>query len=124
VEAGAVHGRPLDHTSILQLLSDKFAGGAPYSDAVARRQPFLTPLSAVLTRAAPRTPAPPAPVLAVPPEPTGPAAQSPPTASAADNARAMQLAAERMIADHPELAGRGLERIAAAAGRGGGSRKL
>ena len=123
VEAGAVHGQPLDHTSILQLLADKFDGGRPYSDAVAQRQPFLTPLSAVLTRAAPRPPAPPAPLFAPAPEPAGAAAQSPPTPSAADNARAMQLAGERMIADHPELAGRGLERIAAAT-RGGGSRKL
>ena len=43
VEPGSVHAPPLDHTSLLQLLADKFAGGRPYSDAVALRQPFLSP---------------------------------------------------------------------------------
>src|SRR5882724_70704 len=119
VEAGAVHARALDHTAILQLLADKFDGGRPYSDAVARRQPFLSPLSAVLTRAAPRPLAPPAPVLAPPPPaPVGLAAQYPPARGAADNAQAMQRAGARMIADHPELAQHGLEHIAAAVGRG------
>jgi len=118
VEPGTVHARPLDHTSILQLLADKFAGGQPYSDAVARRQPFLSPLAAVRTRGAPRAATPPAPALAAPPPvPAALAAQYPPAPTAADNARAMQLAAARLVADHPELAERGLQRIAAAAAR-------
>jgi phospholipase C len=116
VEPGAVHGQPLDHTSMLQLLADKFDGGRPYSDAVARRQPFLSPLAAVLTRAAPRPSAPPAPALAAPPPaPIGLAAKYPEARSAVDNATAMHLAAARLIADHPELVKHGLDRIAAAA---------
>jgi phospholipase C len=118
VEPGSVHGRPLDHTSLLQLLADKFDAGRPYSDAVAKRQPFLSPLSAVLTRSAPRTDAPPAPALAPPPPaPIGLAAKYPPARGAADNAQAMHLAAAKMIADHPELRNRGLDRIAAAVDR-------
>jgi phospholipase C len=41
VARGQVHSEPLDHTSFLQLLSDRFAGGAPYSKKVADRQAQL-----------------------------------------------------------------------------------
>jgi phospholipase C len=121
VEPGSVHARPLDHTALLQLLADKFDGGRPYSDAVARRQPWLSPLSAVLTRSAPRTQAAPAPVLAAPPAAVmaaGAADRYPRDRTSNDNSKAMRLAAARMVADHPELVQHGLQRIAAAADRG------
>ena len=53
----AYHGN-LDHTSMLQLLAERFAPDAPgYSDAVNERRdgdPAIESVSAVLTRAAPR----------------------------------------------------------------------
>lgn len=42
------HGK-LDHTSVLQLLADRFTPGQPYSAAVAARQRTLDPLSQILT---------------------------------------------------------------------------
>src|SRR5579864_7745398 len=54
VEPGSVYPGPLDHTSILQFIADKFGAGF-YSPAVANRQPALSPLSAVFTRNSPRT---------------------------------------------------------------------
>jgi phospholipase C len=53
VEPASVFSRPLDHTSILQLLAEKFAGGSDrYSDEVTRRRDQgITSLSAVLEAA-------------------------------------------------------------------------
>jgi phospholipase C len=64
VEAGAVHRGPLEHTSMLQLLADKFANGV-YSAAVYDRQPGLSRISETLARTEPRTdpPIPPAVTL-------------------------------------------------------------
>jgi phospholipase C len=53
VDPATVYSGPLDHTSILQLLADKYAGGL-YSPEVAARQPSLSRLSDALTRTAPR----------------------------------------------------------------------
>jgi phospholipase C len=56
VAAGTPFKGKLDHTSILQLLADRFTPGTPYSDRVAARQQQLDPLSAVFvppTAAAP-----------------------------------------------------------------------
>ena len=57
VARGQVFNEPLDHTSFLQLLSDRFAGGAAYSKAVSDRQRQLggriaNALGPVRTRAA------------------------------------------------------------------------
>lgn len=63
VESGTVFHDPLDHTSILQLLADKFDGGRPYSAAVAARAAQgIGSASLVLNLADPRNkiPAPPA----------------------------------------------------------------
>lgn len=63
VESGTVHGGLLDHTSILQLLAEKFGDGA-YSEAVARRAAQgIGSVSAVLNRGAARE------ALPVPPSP-------------------------------------------------------
>jgi phospholipase C len=42
VGKGQVYSEPLDHTSFLQLLADRFTAGTPYSARVARRQKSLT----------------------------------------------------------------------------------
>jgi len=101
VEPGSVFPRPLDHTSILQLLADKFGNGF-YSPAVYDRQPALSPLADAITRAAPRSdvPRPPAvPLAAV--AATPPSAPAP---SATANAKAFDLAAAKIAADHPGIA--------------------
>jgi phospholipase C len=63
VESGTVYHGRLDHTSILQLMADKFDGGRPYSAAVAARaEQGIGSVSSVLNLAAPRNkiPVPPA----------------------------------------------------------------
>lgn len=55
VESGTVYHGPLDHTSILQLVADKFDGGRSYSSAVAARaRQGIGSVSSVLNLAAPR----------------------------------------------------------------------
>ena len=62
VEPGTVYSGNLDHTSILQLIGDKFGKGF-YSAPVYYRQPALSKLSSALTRNAPRTDAPEPPIV-------------------------------------------------------------
>ena len=96
VDPATVYSGPLDHTSVLQLLADKYAGGL-YSPEVAARQPSLSRLSDALTRTAPRLDLPepqdvPAVAAAVPVVQRAPAANA--------NAEAFRLAAAKMVADH------------------------
>lgn len=122
VAPGTVHSGALDHTSILQLLADRFAPGQNYSPAVAARQQHLSPLSAILVdRPLPRAPQ----IDAVPlaaaraiaaatpaPPPNGAAPGDPP------NAQALHNVALKIASDHPDLvAGPGWERLAAYVGR-------
>ena len=102
VDPGTVYSRPLDHTSVLQLLADKYAGGL-YSPEVHDRQPSLSRLSDAITRTAPRTdlPQPPTVEAVAVASPTLP--QRAPGASA--NAAAFRLAAAKIAADHPGIAG-------------------
>jgi phospholipase C len=59
--------RTLDHTSVLQLLAEKFTPGSGYSVAVnARRAQGVESLSVVLDRAAPRGDVPKAPAFTMP----------------------------------------------------------
>lgn len=100
VDPATVYSGPLDHTSVLQLLGDKYAGGL-YSPEVAARQPSLSRLSNALTRSTPRLDVPePAAVPAVAVA-TPPVVQRAPAASA--NAEAFRLAAAKMVADHPGI---------------------
>jgi phospholipase C len=101
VEPASVFSRPLDHTSFLQLIADKFGQGF-YSLAVANRQPALARLSEAITRTTPRTDSPAAPGL----QPTAPAVPTATarTAGANANAAAFQLAANKISADHPGIA--------------------
>jgi phospholipase C len=67
VGAGSTFHQPLDHTSILSLLADKYTPGQPYSPDVAARRPFHS-VAEVLAESASRPgPAPQPP--AVPPQP-------------------------------------------------------
>jgi len=89
----------LDHTSVLQLLADKYAGGL-YSPEVAARQPSLSRLSDALTRTAPRLDLPEpqdVPAVAV----VVPVVQRAPAVNA--NAEAFRPAAAKMVADHPGI---------------------
>jgi phospholipase C len=116
VKSGSVYRDPLDHTSILQLIADKFHGGKPYSADTEPRQSYLSSLSSVLNLSTPRTdvPSPPA-------SPVGPliaSTKSPgqlsPATGAGKNSDAFQLAAAKMVREHPELIEHGLGQIAEA----------
>jgi phospholipase C len=107
VASGKVHSRPLDHTSILQLLADRFTPGRDYSPAVASRQPQLGPLSAVIEpSAALRRPAPAAATVSAL-NSVAAAAPVPPAAGAhlgdATTAQAFHLLAGRVVRRHPDL---------------------
>ncbi|MBV9524115.1 MAG: phospholipase, partial [Alphaproteobacteria bacterium] len=107
VAPGRVFDGKLDHTSILQLLADRFNPGKDYSAAVGARQPKLARLAAVLERA--RQPVR-CPNLAPPPDGAALAAAAPlgdsRTKSATANAQAFHNAALKAARDHPELLAR------------------
>ena len=100
VAPGSVYREPLDHTSLLQLLADKFGNGL-YSAAVQDRQPALSPLRDALQPTAPApVPVPPLPA-ADPPGAPAVAQTTPPRApSASANAAAFRLAAAKIVEDH------------------------
>jgi phospholipase C len=117
VASGTVHSAPLDHTSILQFLADRFTPGQAYSPAVAARQPHLSPLADIVAGApAPRVPElDPVPLAAVravaataPVAPSNGAAPGDPP-----NAQALHNAAMKIAGDHPDLVnGPGWEHLA------------
>jgi phospholipase C len=112
VEPGTVYPGPLDHTSILQFIADKFGGGF-YSVPVYNRQPALSKLSAALTRATPRTDRVEPPSVEAGQVFTPQAPARAPGANA--NAAAFQLAAKKIVADHPGISG-GWPELATATG--------
>jgi phospholipase C len=111
VEPGTVYSAPLDHTSILQLIADKFGNGF-YSLPVYNRQPALSALRSAFTRTAPRT------NFSEPPSVEAGQAFTPlathRAAGANANAKAFQLATNKIVADHPGIAA-GWPSLAAAA---------
>jgi phospholipase C len=100
VEPGTVFRGPLDHTSILRLIADRFGSGL-YSTAVFERQAFLSPLSEAVTRTEPRMDMPTASAFASPAV-IAPVARLAPGATA--NALAFRLAASKIAADHAGIA--------------------
>jgi phospholipase C len=101
VDPGAVYSGNLDHTSILQLIGEKFGGGF-YSGYVSNRQPALSRLSGAITRATPRSDL---PQLPVPSVAKTAAVQKPMRAAGANaNAAAFTLAAKKIVADHTGIA--------------------
>jgi phospholipase C len=109
VEAGVVFSGHLDHTSILQLLADRFNPAQDYSAAVGARQPQLVRLATILPDKLPaRPPAPPVPsatgaeMLAATAGTAAPATE-PAAPGAAANAQAFQNVALKVARDHPDL---------------------
>jgi phospholipase C len=115
VAPGSVFHEPLDHSSILQLLDDRFAGGKGYSAAVSKRAPALSRISKALLPA-PRAGAAPAirsPVAAFAAAITGaigtlvaaiaPAAAARPAAPDTPNAEALDAATRKLAHDNAEL---------------------
>ena len=106
VERGQTFSEPLDHTSLLALLADRFTPGQSYSDAVARRSPPLSRLAAALTRASPRTDLPAAPAVTQLVPPSVPRVSTLPrpgslASGALDNAQAFRAAAQTMLQEQP-----------------------
>ena len=103
VGAGQVFSESLDHTSVLQLIADRFGKGGGYSDAVTKRQEaFGRIANALLPEAragkAPAMPArkPRAGKAAAPLSPV-------PTAPDTPNAAAIDAVMRDLARDHPEL---------------------
>jgi phospholipase C len=97
VEPGSVQQGMFDHTSILQLLADKFGKGF-YSGWVANRQPALSRLADVFTRTEPRIDHPAAPQT---PSMALPIPRTPQRAPGANaNAQAFQLAATKILREN------------------------
>jgi len=119
VAAGSVFSGPLDHTSILQLLDDRFADGKGYSPAVNARQASLDRLSRALLAAARKGPPPALPKAVAKAAAAAAAAQAPlatkslamaaapvtakPEVAADPNAVALDRAVRKLAHDHPEL---------------------
>jgi phospholipase C len=101
VEPGSVYPGNLDHTSILQLLGDKFGGGF-YSGWVANRQPALTRFADAFTRTEPRTDIPAVPSVTQAPRPSIQAPIRAPGANA--NAIAFQRAARKIMQENKGIA--------------------
>jgi len=114
VERGGVFSEPLDHTSLLALLAERFTPGVPYSDTVARRSPPLSRLAAALTRPEPRQDLPPAPQAArvVPPSVPVGVVTGARAEGAADNARAFRAAAAATVRNNPVAAAALLPKVA------------
>jgi phospholipase C len=109
IQPGQVFPGNLDHTSILQLLADRFNPGKDYSAAVGARQPHLARLADLVPDVVPTIPAiKPIPqaafdllnsvMAAVPIVAAGSRAPG-----AAATARAFESAAQKAADDHPEL---------------------
>jgi len=119
VAPGSVFTGNLDHTSILQLLADRFNPGRDYSAAVGARQPHLARLSDVF----PAAPAPlrqpvPAPGLVAGIQAVAASAPVPPSNGDAladpPNAQALHNLALTVAREHPDLVGGpGWEQLAA-----------
>jgi phospholipase C len=101
VDAGSCFSQPLDHTSILRLLADKYTPGRPYSQDVAARRPIHS-VAETLTAATAR----PGPAPQPPAAPAQPAAASAPARRAipAPNSIAAFNALEEMRRLDPEAA--------------------
>ena len=104
---GSVFPGPLDHTSILQVIAERFGNGSTYSPLVERRQNSLDRISHALTpkfsgvKQVVKIARPPA-TKVVPTMPLKAAAPLPNFAT--PNALALDAAARKFILDHPDLA--------------------
>jgi phospholipase C len=101
VEPGSIYRGNLDHTSILQLLGEKFGRGF-YSGWVANRQPALARLAEMFSRSAPRTEAAPPPSMTAAAPAARPAPVRAPGANA--NAEAFERAARKIMHENEGIA--------------------
>lgn len=103
VGAGVVFSERLDHTSVLQLIAERFGDGKGYSDAVDARQTYLGRIAnALLTEPRPQRPV----AMAPRARGSGPAIRTvpqPPTAPQTPNAAAIDAVMREMAAEHPDL---------------------
>lgn len=120
VAPGVPFTAPLDHTSFLRLLADRFTPGQGYSAEVDSRQAKLGALATVLTQVPTTEYAKPAPSGALVGSLQARAATSPASSGTADSAgadrttRAFHLVAMKVANDHPEiLADPGWSKLAA-----------
>jgi len=98
---GVFHG-DLDHTSLLQLIDDKFGRGAGYSTAVNLRQKSLDRLlNTLVEKPAAKSPAMPAPTPTQTLAAAGPAEPVP--VPNTPNARALHNATVKFADEHPDL---------------------
>jgi phospholipase C len=104
VDAGQVFSEPVDHTSFLALLDQRFGNGSGFSPAVKARQSSLGRLSDALRSKARSGPVPtlPAPVQ-VKGMGLAAAAARPPSAPDTPNAAALDAMARQLREEHPEL---------------------
>jgi phospholipase C len=99
VTAQGVCNTLFDHTSVLQLLAEKFSPGTPYSAPVeARRKQGVASVSAALDRATPRTDIPVAPDFA----PTVTVTLGDNKAPVTPLEQTFEEAAQRMVAERPK----------------------
>jgi phospholipase C len=107
VEPASVFKGVLDHTSILQLIADRFGGGAGFSPVVDHRQTSFDRIARAIT-ASSTTAKQLAKAAKLPPSKTVAAAttqvRAPLPKYATPNAVALDLAARKFVNDHPELA--------------------
>lgn len=104
VTPGTVFKEPLDHTSILHFLAERFDPKQSYSAVVDKRQAFLGKLSDVLQQATPRQDCPQPPEIAVAfpvITPLLPLVTS--TANPCTNTQAFRSAMETMEKEHPNM---------------------
>lgn len=101
VERRSVYDRPLDHTSLLQFVAERFGqGGETYSpDVDRRRAQGIQSLSAVLTRDVPRNEIPTAPPAVMPPVAAVPAIG--PAGARTPNQVAWEEGAQRLLDARP-----------------------
>ncbi|HMG47081.1 MAG TPA: alkaline phosphatase family protein [Allosphingosinicella sp.] len=108
VGQGQIYSEPLDHTSVLQLLCDRFAGGAPYSQAVSDRQKVLTGRIAGALQPARAGPWPPLEVTGTKAFKSAVRAQlagkAQPGAPSTPNGVALDRAVRELFQEHPDLA--------------------
>ncbi len=103
VGAGQIFSKQLDHTSVLELIAERFGEGSGYSETVSQRQAAVGGIANALLDEprSGRAPAmPPRPRTAEPSAATAPQA---PTASQTPNAAAIDAVMREMAVAHPEL---------------------
>jgi phospholipase C len=104
VEPGSVFKGVLDHTSILQLIADRFGGGAGFSPVVDHRQVAFDRIARAITAAPTTAKQLPKPVPSKTLAATTTQVRAPLPKYATPNAVALDLAARKFINDHPDLA--------------------